>query len=307
MVKINSKAQQKFNQHKALEYIALCGWTKTIHIGICVWPTATRQTQQRMAQYTLRQLKEDGKVLWETAEDQSVVYALSERGARTLRQQTDAKVRSGKDAINYRKNFAHRILINEVAARLLGRGQLAWPEHAVRGWKSPIKCFNWQIALGLTDRRKRQLKYPDLIVKLSDDEPQEGDGSDGVQTVNVAWVEVEQGPKGGTDYAYMVCAMLSMVAPLTARGIPQGDMVRIETSHVHVCIAEVWLVCPSETHKIKFANRIARLAAQTPWKFSWQYAMDRVSVLTPSLEFESLGELLKRKGLLVTGQPVGLD
>ncbi len=307
MVKANGKTQQRFNRQYVLEYIANCGWAKTIHIGMCVWPKSAPENQRRMAQLTLRQLKFDGCLLAKIGEDQSTLYALSEKGARMLQDLTGIKVGSGKDAITYTKTFVHRNLINEVAARLVGSGFEAWPEHAVRKWRSPIKGFDWQIALGLSDRRKNKVKYPDLVVLLSDERFEDDIADGNLRYQNIVWVEVEQSPKGGADYDFMLRAMLSMVAPLDNAGRPNGACVLIDSFRVPVRIGEAWLVCPSELHKARFARRIARMASQTPWVFAWQYALERVALLTPKLERESLGELLQRYELSVTGKPKALD
>lgn len=298
MEAVDGRTKQRFNELSVLEIISNCGWVKARHIGLCVWPESNPDNALRMAQITLKGLKSKGQVLDRIGPDQSTIYALSGPGARTLQRATGLPAKSGKDSIKYTSNFPHRNLINELVARLIGRGLEAWSEHAVRGWRSPIKGFDWQAGLGLLDRRKNKSKYPDAIVLLSDDHDL-GYQDDVKKFLNVAWVEVERGRKGSLDYHFMVTSMLRMVAPLNKHGAPTGEEVTIENQRIPVRISECWLVCPDEIHVKKFVRKVVALAGEMPWTYSWQYAVDRVRVVSPEGDFEYLRDLLKRKGLSI--------
>lgn len=298
MEAVDGRTKQRLNEQNVLEFISNCGWAKAKHIGLCVWPQSNLNSAHRMAQITLRGLKLKGQVLDRIGPDQSTIYALSAPGARALERATGIRVKSGKDAIKYTSNFPHRNLINEFVARQVGQGFEAWAEHSVRAWRSPIKGFGWQAGLGLLDRRKNKSKFPDAIVVLFDDNDRDYD-DDVRRYLNVAWIEVERGRKGSSDYHFMVTSMLKMVASLSKRGAPTGEEVTIENQRIPVRIAECWLLCPDETHVKKFANKIAALAKEKPWTFSWQYAVNRVRVVSPSGHFEYLSDLLARKGLSI--------
>ena len=91
--------------------IGRCAYLRTADVASLVWPRSSAQSAVRMAQRTLARLEQTGDLLQTKAPGGSVIYYLSEAGARRLRSEgIDAK--SGKDAVRTLKNFPHRCKCN---------------------------------------------------------------------------------------------------------------------------------------------------------------------------------------------------
>lgn len=118
------------NEAHVLRALHRFGWLRTRDLAALVWqqwqsrpadepdlrhPVATA-SGLRMAQRTLRRLADVRQVLRGQAPDGSVIYALSEAGARRL-QQSSVPAATGKDLIRSfsTAQFRHRSIANEIA------------------------------------------------------------------------------------------------------------------------------------------------------------------------------------------------
>lgn len=158
------------NELAALRAIGRCAYLRTADVANLVWSRSSNQSAVRMAQRTLARLEDTGDLLQTKAPGGSVIYYLSEAGARRLRSEgIDAK--TGKDAIRTLKNFPHRCKCNYafVQAELAERRK-NYTEHEVLGGRGAI--FEWHG------------KRPDLLVWSRVD-----------QAEGWWWVEIENTPR----------------------------------------------------------------------------------------------------------------
>jgi len=119
------------NSIRVLRALHRFGWLRTRDLAALVWqrwaakapaegpnlqPPIATEAGLRMAQRTLRRMRQARWVLSSQAPDGSVIYAMSEVGARILRQMGMAAV-TGKDQVRSfsTTHFRHRCVANEVA------------------------------------------------------------------------------------------------------------------------------------------------------------------------------------------------
>jgi hypothetical protein len=169
------------------------GWLRTRDLAALVWqrwatkapitepglkPPMPTAAGLRMAQRTLRRLRESRQVLSAQAPDGSVIYALSEAGARTL-QGIGVSASTGKDQIRSfsSSQYRHRCIANEIAIGGIIQGYRASPEREIaRGlWLGGLQ--------GIAGKK------PDVLLRS---------GS------VVWWIEVERSRKNAKDYAHLL-------------------------------------------------------------------------------------------------------
>ena len=135
------------NEVRILRALHRFGWLRTRDIAVLVWqiwatkpphdtpnlqaPTPTA-SGLRMAQRTLRRLRDSRQILSADAPDGSVIYALAEAGARILRDLGIA-ASTGKDRLRSfsAAHFRHRCISNEVTISAIIQGFRASTEHEI--------------------------------------------------------------------------------------------------------------------------------------------------------------------------------
>lgn len=172
------------NEIRILRALHRFGWLRTRDLAALVWqrwaakahpdgpnlqPPAATQAGLRMAQRTLRRMRQVRWVLSSQAPDGSVIYAMSEVGARILRGIGVAAI-TGKDQVRSfsTSHFRHRCIANEIAIGAIIAGFRVSTER--------------EISQGLWVGGKQGIagKLPDVLLRSSS---------------QVWWVEVERSRK----------------------------------------------------------------------------------------------------------------
>lgn len=182
------------NETRVLRALHRFGWLRTRDLASLVWrrwaakapvdgpdlqPPIATEAGLRMAQRTLRRMRERRLVLSSQAPDGSVIYALSETGARALQGLGVAAI-TGKDMMRSfsSSHFRHRCIANEIAITAIVQGFRVSTER--------------EIARGLWIGGKQGIvgKLPDVLLRS---------GS------QAWWVEVERSRKNVKAAAGLRC------------------------------------------------------------------------------------------------------
>jgi len=181
------------NEIRVLRALHRFGWLRTRDLAALVWqrwarspagepslrPLLPTGAGLRMAQRTLRRLRETRQVLCSRAPDGALIYALAEAGARVL-QQVGVAAATGKDLMRSfsTAHYRHRCIANEIAVGAI-----------VNGFRTATER---EIAQGRWIGGEEGVagKRPDVLVR--------GDS-------RVWWVEVERSRKNAKDYAQLLC------------------------------------------------------------------------------------------------------
>lgn len=230
------------NEVRVLRALHRFGWLRTRDLAALVWqrwekhpvsvpdfkPAAASASGMRMAQRTLSRLAGARQVLQGQAPDGSVIYSLSEGGARRL-QQFGVPAASGKDLIRSfsTAQFRHRCVANEIAIGSIVAGFRVSTERE-------IAQDRW---LGGADGIAG--KKPDVLLN--------GDGQ-------IWWVEVEKSRKNAKDYARLLSWLATMGNDALRLSGPTllGDSLRW---------AKVVFVCTSA-----FQEKLCRDLTAAGWK-----------------------------------------
>lgn len=180
------------NEIRVLRALHRCGWLRTRDLAALVWqgwarnpagepslkPPTPTASGLRMAQRTMRRLRDKRLVLSSQAPDGSIIYALAEAGARTLQQIGVAAV-TGKDLMRSfsAAHFRHRCIANEIALGAIVAGYRVSTEREVAQG-------HW-----LGGEQGIKGKKPDVLLRSGD---------------TVWWVEVEKSRKNAKDYAALL-------------------------------------------------------------------------------------------------------
>jgi hypothetical protein len=223
MARNDGRAVARENEHRILRALNRFGWLRTRDLGALVFtkwaskppsivslaaPTATASAL-RMAQRTLRRMRDARLVLQSDGPDGSVIYAVSEGGARLLGA-LGFPASSGKDLVRSFSAgyFRHRCIANELA--IVG---------VVQGLRVSTER---EIARGLWAGGEAGIagKRPDALWR---------DGR------CWTWIEVERSRRNAKDYAQLVAWLLhlrTMCRPGSGVGIfPGSTLARV----VFVC------------------------------------------------------------------------
>lgn len=149
--------------------------------GPSLKPPVATETGLRMAQRTLRRMRSERLVLSTQAPDGSIVYALSEAGARVL-QGMGVPAITGKSQVRSfsTSHFRHRCIANEIAISAILEGYRAATEREITQ------------GLWLGGKQGIASKLPDAFLHSG----------------SVAfWVEVERSRKRANDYARLRSAL----------------------------------------------------------------------------------------------------
>ena len=193
------------NEARVLRALHRFGWLRTRDLAALCWrrwafrpsgtpgvgPTLPTTSAVRMAQRTMRRLRDARQVITARGPDGSCLYALSEGGARALE---DAGVTaiSGKDLVrNYSSAYyRHRCIANEIAISGMVQGFRASTER--------------EIAQGLWLGGEAGIagKRPDVLLRSGD---------------RVHWVEVERSRKNAEDYKALLVWLGKVLQDSTRR------------------------------------------------------------------------------------------
>jgi hypothetical protein len=146
MTKQNGREVARSNDERLLKALHKFGWLRTRDIAALLWMPRLKRagngfqvvhievspTARRMAQRTLRRLRQQHRVIWIHAPDGSTIYGLSEAGARQL-VGLGIPAKSGKDVIRRvsMSHYHHRRLANELTISALLQGYRASSEHEI--------------------------------------------------------------------------------------------------------------------------------------------------------------------------------
>jgi hypothetical protein len=143
----DGRAVARDNEVRVLRALHRFGWLRTRDIAALVWqrwanraptegpnfaPTTATPAGLRMAQRTLRRMREAHLLLQGMGPDGSTIYAMAEAGARVLRA-LGVEALSGKDLVRSfsASHFRHRCIANEVAIGAIVQGFKASTEREI--------------------------------------------------------------------------------------------------------------------------------------------------------------------------------
>lgn len=193
MSKQDGRVTARQNELRLLKALHKFGWLRTRDIAALGWSPKKSSPPKghfrpvifsvsgsaiRMAQRTLRRLRESRQVFVHEASDGSKLYGLAEGGARTLRQ-LDIPAQSAKDWLRRFSSaqYQHRRIANEVAISAIVQGYRATTEHE-------IACGEW-----LGGMKGILGKKPDVLVR---------------NAKSVWFCEIERSAKNKTQYTKLV-------------------------------------------------------------------------------------------------------
>ncbi|MCP5278918.1 MAG: replication-relaxation family protein [Thiobacillus sp.] len=203
----DSREVARHSEQKVLKSLHKFGWLRTRDLASLHWMPRVKgggdfrpivievtNSARRMAQRTLRRLRQQNKVLSIKAPDGSLIYGLAEAGVRQL-QDMGIPAKSGKDIVRRvsLSFFHHRRLANEITIGALLQGYRANSEHE-------IASGEW-----LGGNEGIEGKKPDALVRNGKE---------------VWWVEVERSRRNERDYEKLLSWLKKIWAPARGKDIP---------------------------------------------------------------------------------------
>jgi hypothetical protein len=197
------------NEARVLRSLHRFGWLPSKSLGVLCWrrwssrpcgspgmePLKPTASELRMAQRTLRRLHAARMVIRGKGPDGSVIYALSEAGARALKE-TGVTAISGKDIVRGFSSayYRHRCIANQIAISCIVQGYRASTER--------------EVAQGLWLGGEAGIagKRPDVLIRSNH---------------RVWWVEVERSRKNAKDYKALLTWMGKVLHDSTRRDGPR--------------------------------------------------------------------------------------
>lgn len=242
MAKRDGRAVARENDLRVLRALHRFGWLRTRDLAVLVWqrwsktpqdasprlrPKEATASELRMAQRTLKRLRERRLVLWAKAPDGSTLYGLSEPGVRVL-QGMGVEAKSGKDLVRSfsTSHFRHRCTANEIAIAAIVDGYRASTEREIAQ------------ALWLGGDAGIAGKRPDVLIQAFG---------------RAWWIEVERARKNQADYKRLLAWLK------TVRGASRHSSQRYSLSE-RVALERVVFVCTSA-----FEARMRRDLAALGW------------------------------------------
>lgn len=233
MATIDGRAIARGNEVSVLRALHRFGWLRTRDVASLVWSRwasrpkegwpdfarpACSESGIRMAQRTLKRMREHGLVLSGKGPDGAVLYALAERGARILRD-GGIEAATGKDLIRSfsAAHYHHRCVANSCAIAGIQSGFRVSTEREVSQGR-------W--VGGLTGARGKQ---PDVLLR------------DGARHW---WIEVERSRKNARDYDHLLTWLMLAIPEVVREG--SGGM--LGASRV---LSGVYFIC-----RRNFANKL---------------------------------------------------
>ncbi|MCG9080964.1 hypothetical protein [Laribacter hongkongensis] len=244
MTNMDGRAIARENEMRVLRALHRFGWLRTRDLAALAWQRWARNPAGepslkspaptaaglRMAQRTLRRLRERRQVLDSHAPDGSIIYALSEAGARQL-SAMGIRATSGKDLVRAfsSSHFRHRCIANEIAISGICQGFKVATEREIAQGRWPGE------ETGIAGKK------PDVLLR--------GDGA-------VWWVEVERSRKNAKDYA----KLLHWLSSIARDAMQPGDSTLLGTG---LRWAKVVFICTAA-----FQQKLIRDLAARGWKQS---------------------------------------
>lgn len=174
------------NEIKVLKYLHKFGWLRSKDIASLVWQIPDKKFSNfepefkksvytnsglRMAQITLKRLKQNRLILSAVAPDNSTIYALSQRGANRL-SEIGVESISGKDLVRIFsfEQYRHRVISNEIAMagilqgfrvfteRQISQNHWLFNENGFHGKKADCLVLNKSSAWWIEVERSRKNK-----------------------------------------------------------------------------------------------------------------------------------------------------
>lgn len=195
MSKQDGREVARSNEVRVLRALHRFGWLRTRDLAALCWrrwasrpsgspglePVQPTASAVRMAQRTMCRLRDGRMVITGQGPDGSVIYALSEGGARVLKDTGVAAV-SGKDLVRdfSAAYYRHRCVANEIAVSGMVQGFRAATEREI------AQGFWLGGSLGIEGKR------PDVLLRSRN---------------QVWWVEVERSRKNAKEYQALLAWM----------------------------------------------------------------------------------------------------
>lgn len=181
------------NEMLVLKALHSFGWLRSKDLGSLIWQKRDKRFANRepvfgqpvcspsglrMAQITLKRLKENKRILSATAPDNALIYALSQKGANQL-SEIGVSTISGKDLMRLFsfEQYRHRVIANELAISALLQGFKVFTERE-------IAQNHWYY-----DKAGYLGKKPDCLIQNKE---------------YAWWLEVERSRKSQKDYAFLL-------------------------------------------------------------------------------------------------------
>lgn len=240
MKRVDGRVQAHENEMRILRALHRFGWLRTRDIAALVWtrwaskpvsapslaPATSTASAKRMAQRTLRRMRDERLLLRAQGPDGSTVYAIAEAGARALRS-ADVPATSGKDGVrNFSSGyFRHRCIANELAISGIVQGfRVSTETEIARGtWAGG--------AVGIAGKK------PDALWRNGN---------------RWEFFEVERSRRNNRDYAQLLAWLLHLRRCFRpGLGADLGD---------GVIVARVVFVCTAQ-----FRNKLLRDLATQSW------------------------------------------
>lgn len=218
MAKRDGRAVARENDLRALRALHRFGWLRTRDLAALLWqrwaakphaggpslqPPPFTPSGLRMAQKTLRRLRQGRLVLQARGPDGSLIFSLAEGGARLL-QALGVKAVTGKDLMRSfsTSHFRHRCIANEVAISAIVEGFRVATEREISQ------------GLWLGGERGIAGKRPDVFIRGA----------------SVWWIEVERSRKNAKDYSelqkFLTAAARDALRPTGSGSVLLQDKMR---------------------------------------------------------------------------------
>lgn len=198
------RALHRFGWLRTRDLAALCWrrWASRPNSPPCVGPTHPTASAMRMAQRTMRRLRDARSVITGNGPDGSIIYALSEGGARALKEAGVTAI-SGKDLVRgfSASYYRHRSIANQITISGIVQGYRASTER--------------EIARGLWLGGEAGIagKRPDVLLRSGN---------------QVWWIEVEKSRKNAKDYKALLIWLGKVLQDSTRRDcsrlLPPGQV-----------------------------------------------------------------------------------
>jgi hypothetical protein len=236
------------NEVLTLAMLDRFGWLKTSQIGRLVWRSGTEDGQRRMAQKTLKRLREKHEILTKMAPDGAAIHALALGGARKLREHGLETI-AHKDAMRSMVHYEHRTKANEILIQTLLSGRKGWTEHEIQRCEAPIKALRGKVPDALLDYTH---KAPSLSVEAEQ---------------VLAWVEVENAYKPNKELNKVIQFFCDVLGPLDGAGFPRQYREPISPG---ITIGYGIITVDSKKEVNRLLAKIAAKKADEPYEYAWE-------------------------------------
>jgi hypothetical protein len=247
-MKTDGRIKAAKNELMVLAAIAKFGWLKTRQIAKVGWPASTADGGYRMAQRTVKRLKEKHCILSKIAPDGATIHAIALAGARKLAQE-GIEAGSHKDAMRAIATYAHRSKANDIAIQHYLKGYWSWSEHEIQKGVAPIKTLRG--------------KVPDVLLDYSHKAPAISAEPEEV----LAWVEVENCYKENRELNKLLDFFCAILGALDGRGMPRKFREPIAPG---ISIGFGIITVETKKERDRLLTKLAEKRATEPYEFAWE-------------------------------------